>query len=122
VRRTILLTSLALIIQGIAPAANKLTWIRRAATAAACVAAGADIVTTRGFAARGGVELNPLYRGAGGRPNMGLLIGTHAAVCVGSFIAGEKLRFRGSDAVWSATGVALAGQYVRASAINAQIH
>lgn len=112
---------LVLTLPGVSPAANKWAWARRAATAAACVAAGADIVTTRQFAARGGVEANPLYSGTGGRPRMGLLIGTHAAVCAGSFLAGEKLRFRGSDAVWTSTGAALAAQYFKVSAANARL-
>jgi len=118
---TLLLAFLFLTVHDATVAATKWVWMRRAATAAACVAAGADAVTTHGFAQRGAVELNPLYRSSGGQPRMGLLIGTHTAVCAGSLIAGEKLRFRGSDAVWTATSTALAAQYLKASAANTRV-
>ena len=109
-------------IHGAAPAADKWRWLRRTATAAACVAAGADLVTTHNFAARGGVELTPIYRGANGQPRMGLMIGTHAAVCAGSILASEKMRFRGSDAVWTGLSSALAAQYLKAAASNTHVH
>ena len=119
--RTLLLFLLVLTIHSVSAAADKWTWIRRVATVAACVGAAGDIVTTYGFASRGGVESNPIYRGAGGQPRLGLLISTHAAACAGSFLAGEKLRFRGSDVIWSVTGTALAAQYLKASAANTHI-
>src|SRR5437879_10710583 len=85
---------LALLLAGSLPAAERTTpkrvWIRRATLAASCAASLVfDTMSTRRVVSAGGVESNPLFADASGRPQWGRVIGFKAGMCGVSTIMQE---------------------------------
>jgi hypothetical protein len=84
----------------ISQSADVRRWLRRVTLGAACVAGGLDVYSTWRASRAGAVEFNPLFRGAGGRPSMGRVIGFKAGACIGLAVTEEKLWPRYSGWLW----------------------